>query len=341
MELLVTDLATKSDNLRYPFESKGIKTVAASIELERDSKGTLYYTAEFIPCLAIKNIKFEKQITEKDRVASHYDNERGSINSSLFDDDDPEVTYRPEQSTPPPNTHPVHATDGIPAAAVVDVKPHETGEPNGEADKKNGEADKKAEIEGVEMSHEELLVQREWCLCLLSALFLIAIFALESGIIVFHVISGRLSKKGRLEVLLDDGYWPCMSTVKAQKYENQWDYVGEGFIKEIDFGVIWLRLNEAAEEDKDATFAEWKGEAKAFLHNTLVCDLCLRLFLTLKVLQNGPHTYVLNSNEGGSDSTVVIEARYIPVPVVLEPRETVNSKFIQKDRLSNQPDVCA
>lgn len=47
------------------------------------------------------------------------------------------------------------------------------------------------------------------------------------------------------------------------------------------------------------------------------------------MVQNGPHTYVLNSNEGGSDSTVVIEARYIPVPVVLEPRETVSSKFFQ------------
>jgi hypothetical protein len=48
------------------------------------------------------------------------------------------------------------------------------------------------------------------------------------------------------------------------------------------------------------------------------------------VVQNGPHTYVLNNNVGGSDSTVVIEARYIPVPVVLEPRETVSSKFSQK-----------
>ena len=48
------------------------------------------------------------------------------------------------------------------------------------------------------------------------------------------------------------------------------------------------------------------------------------------MLQKGPHTYLLNNIEGGSDSTVVVEARYIPVPVVLEPRETVSSKFFQK-----------
>lgn len=45
------------------------------------------------------------------------------------------------------------------------------------------------------------------------------------------------------------------------------------------------------------------------------------------MLQNGPHTYMLSNNEGETDSTVLVEARYIPVPVVLEPRETVNSKF--------------
>ena len=52
-------------------------------------------------------------------------------------------------------------------------------------------------------------------------------------------------------------------------------------------------------------------------------------------MQNGPHTYELNTTDGESDSTVVIEARYIPVPVALEPRETVNSKFFRKSWTSN------
>jgi hypothetical protein len=53
------------------------------------------------------------------------------------------------------------------------------------------------------------------------------------------------------------------------------------------------------------------------------------------VLQNGPHTFTLNNNEGESDSTVLIEARYIPVPVVLQSRETVSSKFFQRSWPSN------
>jgi len=48
------------------------------------------------------------------------------------------------------------------------------------------------------------------------------------------------------------------------------------------------------------------------------------------VLQKGPHVFTLTDDEGKYPSTVVVEARYIPVPVTLEPRETVNSKFVRK-----------
>ena len=92
----------------------------------------------------------------------------------------------------------------------------------------------------------------------------------ESGIIVFHVISGKLAKKARVEVLLDDGYWPCFSTVKARSTHAQWGYVGEGFMKEVDFGRVWLRLNEAQEGENDDVIAEWKGDVKTFLQANLV-----------------------------------------------------------------------
>lgn len=92
----------------------------------------------------------------------------------------------------------------------------------------------------------------------------------ESGIIIFNVISGQLAKKGRLEVLLDDGYWPAFSTVKARSTHTAWEYVGEGFVKELDFGQVLFRLNEADEGEKDDIVAEWKGKAKDFLDSTLV-----------------------------------------------------------------------
>lgn len=79
-----------------------------------------------------------------------------------------------------------------------------------------------------------------------------------------------MRKKARLEVLLDDAYWPAFSTVRARSTNVDWQYIGEGFIKELDFGRVWLRLNEADEGDKDQIIAEYKGEAKDFLKQTLV-----------------------------------------------------------------------
>ena len=82
--------------------------------------------------------------------------------------------------------------------------------------------------------------------------------------------SGELTKKGRLEVLLDDGYWPAFSTIRATGHRAMWQHVGEGFLKELDFGRVWFRLNEADEGAKDDIVGEWKGDAKQFLSETLV-----------------------------------------------------------------------
>jgi len=59
--------------------------------------------------------------------------------------------------------------------------------------------------------------------------------------------------------------------MKARSTHAQWGYVGEGFIKEIDFGRVWLRLCESDDADKGELLGEWKGDAKAFLGHTMVC----------------------------------------------------------------------
>jgi Ca2+-dependent lipid-binding protein len=69
---------------------------------------------------------------------------------------------------------------------------------------------------------------------------------------------------------MDDGYWPAFSTPKAQSIQAQWEYIGEGFIKELDLGRVWLRLNENEDSDKDDIIGEWKGDAKDFLRDTMV-----------------------------------------------------------------------
>lgn len=45
------------------------------------------------------------------------------------------------------------------------------------------------------------------------------------------------------------------------------------------------------------------------------------------VLQDGPKKFTLTDEEERESSTVEIEARYMPVPVKLEARESINSAF--------------
>ena len=92
---------------------------------------------------------------------------------------------------------------------------------------------------------------------------------LESGIIIFNITTAQLTRKARLEVLLDDAYWPAFTTAMSRSRHVTWDHTGEGFIKELDFGRVWLRFNEADEGTKDDIIAEWKEDAKKFLQEAM------------------------------------------------------------------------
>jgi Ca2+-dependent lipid-binding protein len=84
------------------------------------------------------------------------------------------------------------------------------------------------------------------------------------------VISGNLVHKSYFELLIDDGYWPAFTTEKARSKTARWDQVGEGFIKELDFSRVWLRLNQNEDGQKEDIVGELKTYTKAFLEECLV-----------------------------------------------------------------------
>ena len=66
--------------------------------------------------------------------------------------------------------------------------------------------------------------------------------------------------------------------MKPRSTHAQWDHVGEGFIKELDFGRIWFRLNGNDEGDnKDDIISEFKCDARAFLEQAMVRTVTLYL----------------------------------------------------------------
>ncbi|OJA07635.1 hypothetical protein AZE42_01107 [Rhizopogon vesiculosus] len=288
VELHVGDLACESStDPQYRYESTGPREVAERIKLDGSSdsyKGELHYRAEFIPALNLKHVHFDAGENEVQKVAHEAQRRHGngngsssrSISSSSSDEEERFVTItRPTTETGTNGAHRGGSSESV--------------RTNGGGDAKSDKAAESVKS-GIELSKEEL-------------------FKHQSGIIIFNVMGGHLQKKARLDVLLDDAYWPAFSTLKSRGTNAQWSQVGEGFLKELDFGRVWLRLNESGDPDKDDIIAEWKGDAKGFLDATL----------------DRRSTFTLRDPDGNS-STVEIEARYVPVPVKLLPRESINNQ---------------
>jgi Ca2+-dependent lipid-binding protein len=133
----------------------------------------------------------------------------------------------------------------------------------------------------------------------------------QSGILAFQVVSGSLARRGSLEVMLDDGYWPSFVSSRARSNTQKWDQIGEGFVRELDFSRIWFRLNAADDSAKEDIVAEFRCDTKEFL------ELCL----------GSPQEFLLSQADGSNRSVVKISARYVPVDIVLEPRESINSGY--------------
>ncbi|TFK30388.1 transmembrane protein [Coprinopsis marcescibilis] len=309
-EVHLSELASQSEDPKYPYQSTGAKDAADPLRLDRgnSTKGTLHYSATFIPALKLKDISFGEQSTalSTGRVKGA-DEEADSDKVSVNSNSPIALTIKPskKKSTTSLNgglePSKANGTNGTTTETPTTAKPKDFAIDSGDeaTTSSSGDAHSKAESEaGVEMSVEELLTN-------------------QSGIVVFHVLSAHLEKKGRIEVLLDEGYWPSFSTERARSTHSQFDSVGEGFLKEVDFGQVWLRLNDADEGDKDDVVCEWKGDAKEFLLATM----------------RSPQSYSLTNRNGDSETTILIESRYIPVPVKLEPRESINNQGVLRVEL--------
>lgn len=166
----MADLAEESPaDEKYPHLSKGVRVIAAPIRLDSGNahKGTIHYTAEFIPSLNIRWDKFESQNTEVTRLngPQHNDEDGGFVGTDgdTSDEDDVPagVTIKSEKKP---------TTNASKAADDMSVESTKTNGTNGSAGNgtlpsvpsKEGDSKKAPSVKGVVMSHEELLAQREF-----------------------------------------------------------------------------------------------------------------------------------------------------------------------------------
>ncbi|EJT98006.1 tricalbin [Dacryopinax primogenitus] len=296
VELKIADLASVGGDSRIPYKSKGKRTFAEPIRLDRGKsafKGKLFYVAEFLPGVHLKNATFKgesNEIQENIAQANASQNADGVVVKTPRSADTDGSEHSGSPVNPPAPTAQITITPATPQvnSDSAAVKSHKRGP---SIDSVRSDDDSRVD-EGVEMTSKEVLES-------------------QSGIIAFDVISGHLARKSRLEILLDESYWPAFGTIQPRSPHARWEQAGEGFVKELDFSQLCLRLNQNDEGDKEEIVAELKMDTKKFLEMTL----------------DKPSTFTLTRN-GGNKSTVEIQTRYIPVHVVLEPRESVNNMGI-------------
>ncbi|KAJ5180862.1 Tricalbin [Penicillium capsulatum] len=134
----------------------------------------------------------------------------------------------------------------------------------------------------------------------------------ESGFVVFKFHEGQLAHKDvQLEVLMDDYMFPAYTSPKIHSQTVKSSDVGEAFVRELEFSKMTLRLvskDNPKDSSEENTVAKLTGETLSTLQRILYT----------------PTELVLRSS-AGDVSKVVVSARYIPVQMKLDPRESINN----------------
>ncbi|KAJ5707921.1 hypothetical protein N7488_007722 [Penicillium malachiteum] len=134
----------------------------------------------------------------------------------------------------------------------------------------------------------------------------------ESGFIVFKFHEGQLAHSHvQLEVLIDDHMFPAYISPKIHGHTVKTSDIGEAFVRELEFSKLTLRLvnkDDPKDSSEDHTVAKLTGDTLPTLQRILYT----------------PTELVLRSNSG-EVSKITVSARYIPVQMKLDPKESINN----------------
>ncbi|KAG8883133.1 hypothetical protein FRB98_003307 [Tulasnella sp. 332] len=278
VELSVGDLAIEAPaNREYPYQGTGRRSFSSPIHIDKlVTKGFLEYEAEFLPSLNLKGLDFDEKNEVEKALEDDIVESGHSASRTSSDGDYEKISSSVADEFPAASEQPSHTRGARSVDTVGTVMSTSTV------------ADTDADKGAIELSKEQLLKS-------------------PSGIIIFHVKTGQLAKKSRLEILLDEGYWPSFATERSMSTQAKWESVGEGFVKELDFGRVWLRLNEHDDGEKESFVGDFKCGTKVFLESCL----------------NREEEFTLTNEGDRFAGKVIITAKYVPVNIALEPRESI------------------
>jgi len=168
-ELVVSELASPAsapEDTRYPFKSTGINTFASPLRQEGGNghKGNLHFSAEFIPAVVLKNLKFESRDTEVNKLSKRgeQDEDGGIVTDESSSDDEDGVPAGVTIKSERKRTLSLSQNGSKESVVTGHTTDSKGTDGSGKVAKpENGVGSNPEEAKGVEMSTEELLAQRE------------------------------------------------------------------------------------------------------------------------------------------------------------------------------------
>ncbi|EXJ62023.1 hypothetical protein A1O7_02455 [Cladophialophora yegresii CBS 114405] len=149
----------------------------------------------------------------------------------------------------------------------------------------------------------------------------------ESGLIVFNLVEGHFAQTDvQLEVLMDDHAFPAYTSSKIRQKDHHFGETGDAMVREIEMSRITLRLTEKVDKtgkaDDDDIIAKLTGPTLATLQQCLY----------------KPTELTLRSNNGGINK-VVVNLKYLPVKMQLDPSESINNMGILRVDVMDAADL--
>lgn len=208
--------AHKSQTDPWPYRSTGKQVLNAAVSLGGKSSGKLQLEVEFLPAVHLRDAVFDN-------------GEPAAVEKAK------ELETAPSSGSTPPEALPDSAAitssgaaESSKALPAVPSKAETEAAPAQEGDAKDNPASEVEQEEekpgGIILSPEQLTKQ-------------------PRGILAINLLEGKLSvKQARVEVLVDNGYWPTYLTTASRGAINNFDEVCEAVIKDLDTSVVTIRV---------------------------------------------------------------------------------------------------
>jgi Ca2+-dependent lipid-binding protein len=288
--LKASEFISQNETGEYlPFEDKK-ERVEPLLNDRKEAKGNLYYTASFYPCVNVADPEEEEEAQkEKAKITEVGDGAAAAAAAAVAKT--PEVNGASETKPSPNPKATLNASPQINGAKASLDAPRSSLSSSRREASISSIAEKK-EPPKVHLTPEELLKY-------------------GSGVVIFKIIEGELATRDcYLEVLFDDYAFPAYTSTRAKSEHQKWDEVGDGFVRELDFSRLTMRVRTKLDRPHDTA--------------DVIASLTGDTIDVLKTSLNNPHEYVLKATGGGSYK-VKVSLKYIPVKIDLDPSESINN----------------